>query len=117
MTFIKGLVDPSQKSNEKPHNPWVCIDKKKGYIVSAHCTCLAGLGEACSHIAAVLFAIEAVNQQGINSAPTCTMVKSVWSTYYKEKVVPARANNLDFTHPRHGQPRKKRRSIRRAHEG
>ena len=31
-----------------------------GVIVCAHCNCMAGLGEFCTHIAAVLFYLEAV---------------------------------------------------------
>ncbi|KAL5457379.1 hypothetical protein EMCRGX_G034630 [Ephydatia muelleri] len=30
-----------------------------GTVVTAHCTCMAGLGEVCSHIGAVLFKVEA----------------------------------------------------------
>ena len=43
--------------NEKPLEPWliVCSD---GTVQSAHCTCMAALSEGCSHIAAVLFALE-----------------------------------------------------------
>lgn len=37
---------------------WVSI-KQNGEILCAHCTCMAELGEAHSHIAAVLFTAEA----------------------------------------------------------
>jgi len=39
-----------------PLRPWVgCRDN--GEIVCAHCNCMAGAGEACSHIAALLYTI------------------------------------------------------------
>ena len=37
---------------------WASI-KQDGEILTAHCTCMAGLGEICSHVAAVLFTAEA----------------------------------------------------------
>ena len=37
--------------------PWVIL-KDDGSVISAHCTCVAGLGESCSHVAALLFKIE-----------------------------------------------------------
>ena len=30
-----------------------------GTVICAHCTCMAGIGEACFHAAALLFAVEA----------------------------------------------------------
>ena len=40
--FIKAKVMPSNRVNDKPHEPRVCVDKRLGYVVSAHCTCKAG---------------------------------------------------------------------------
>ena len=37
---------------------WVAF-KASGEVFCAHCTCIADLGEACSHIAAILFTAEA----------------------------------------------------------
>ena len=40
-------------------NPWTALEQS-GIVACAHCTCMAGLGEVCSHIiAAVLFLMEA----------------------------------------------------------
>lgn len=38
------------------------ICEHDGAIVTAHCKCKAGLGETCSHVAAVLFYIEIYNR-------------------------------------------------------
>jgi len=44
------------------------VIENDGVIVCAHCNCIAGLGETCSHIAAVLFYLEAVaHLQGMKS--------------------------------------------------
>ena len=47
----------SQRLREKPLIPWV-ITLTNGEIKSAHCTCMAGLAESCTHIAAILFWID-----------------------------------------------------------
>lgn len=55
--------------NEKPQSCWIIL-KVTGEVCYAHCDCMAGLGEACSHIAAILFYLEAlVRMQGTK---TCT---------------------------------------------
>ena len=48
----------SQSLREKPLEPWV-IAKNDGIILSGHCTCMAGLGESCTHVAALHFLIYA----------------------------------------------------------
>ena len=40
--LLKALVNPSQRTSEKPHLPWVAIEKSSGSILTAHCTCMAG---------------------------------------------------------------------------
>ena len=39
---LKALVNPSQRLSEKPHEPWIAVDKLSGTVVTAHCTCMAG---------------------------------------------------------------------------
>ena len=42
--MLKALVNPSQKSAEKAHLPWVmiCSDSECTSIKEGHCTCMAG---------------------------------------------------------------------------
>ncbi len=51
--ILYDKVRHSQAVNASPLLPWVATTKD-GTIMGSHCTCMAGLGEACSHIAAVL---------------------------------------------------------------
>ena len=51
-------VKHSQSLSSPSLKVWVAF-KASGEVLCAHCTCMAGLGEACSHIAAVLFTAEA----------------------------------------------------------
>ena len=68
-------VRHSQRSTDPCLIPWV-ISEKDGRVVSGHCTCMAGLGEICSHVAALLFAIEATVK--LRDSTTVTQEKSYW---------------------------------------
>ena len=61
--------------NEKPLEPWliVCSD---GTVQAPHCTCMAGLSEGCSHIAAVIFTLEHVSR--ISKEASITDVPAYW---------------------------------------
>ena len=40
------------------YNVWACLQKEYGWVLTANGSCMAGLGSACSHVAALLFKIE-----------------------------------------------------------
>ncbi|KAL3870825.1 hypothetical protein ACJMK2_038862 [Sinanodonta woodiana] len=85
----------SQRMSEKPLQPWV-VAERTGRILAAHCTCMAGLGEACSHIAALLFSIEATVK--LRDAKTVTEEKSYWLLPSSVKGVTYRkCSEIDFT--------------------
>ena len=62
--------------------------EKSRNILAAHCNCMAGLSESCSHIGAVLFYNEYATR--IRDSKTCTEEKAYWllpgyhSVEYKE---------------------------------
>ena len=56
-----------------PLKPWVAAEKC-GTNQCAHCTSMAGLGEACSHIAALLFSAEAHTKY----IKSCTSDSCMW---------------------------------------
>ena len=67
---VIGKVRHSQRMNERPFAVWI-ITNKEGTVLSAHCLgCKAGLAETCSHIASILFHIEASTR--INETLACT---------------------------------------------
>ena len=45
--------------SKKPLTPWVICDYNLGKILCGHCDCMTGLGESCSYVASLLWAIEA----------------------------------------------------------
>ena len=65
----------SQRISATPVRTWVAV-KQDCPVVCAHCTCMAGIGEACSHIAAVLFTIEGNTRA--KKRFTCTSFLCSW---------------------------------------
>ena len=56
---VLAKVRHSQRMNDSLIPVWI-ITEKQGTVISAHCCgCKAGLGESCSHVASVLFYLEA----------------------------------------------------------
>ena len=49
---FRADVKPSMRINDSPHHPWITV-RNEGLVMAAHCDCMAGLGESCSHVAAV----------------------------------------------------------------
>ena len=56
LVFFYVQVNHSQKLSEKPLTPWI-IAMDDGRILAAHCDCMAGLGETCSHVVSLLWVI------------------------------------------------------------
>ncbi|KAK4884885.1 hypothetical protein RN001_001156 [Aquatica leii] len=72
---VVGSVKHSQRMNQPPLKVWI-IAEKDGSIRNGHCTCMAGVGEACSHIAAILYYLEYINTNSLHLS--CTDVKAQW---------------------------------------
>ncbi|XP_041840869.1 uncharacterized protein LOC121639609 [Melanotaenia boesemani] len=92
---VKAKVLHSQSIRETPLEPWI-IAEKSGRILGAHCTCKAGLGETCTHVAALLFLIEETVK--LRDSKTVTQEKAYWllptalsKVEYKE------CRKIDFT--------------------
>ena len=40
--FARGKVIPHERTNNDPYEPWVCLKKDDGSVVTAECSCVAG---------------------------------------------------------------------------
>ena len=56
-------------TNDPALQVFVCTSGMTGDVYTAQCNCVSGLGAACSHIAAVLFALEDVVRKGLKELP------------------------------------------------
>nr|XP_022307471.1 uncharacterized protein LOC111113467 [Crassostrea virginica] len=90
-----GKVKHSQRMTDPCLRPWLIVEND-GSISSAHCTCMAGIGEVCSHVGALLFAIEASVK--IRNTKTVTEEKAYWMLPNAvNKVEYKRVQDIDFT--------------------
>ena len=88
-------VRHSQRMNDTPLSCWVVVEESRE-ICRAHCNCMAGLGETCTHIAVVLFYLEAIVR--IQGARTCTQSQCVWAIpSYMKSIDYQPIKNIDFT--------------------
>ncbi|XP_038045141.1 uncharacterized protein LOC119719715 [Patiria miniata] len=112
---LRSRVTHSQSLTKPPVSTWIMINKSTGSVVAAHCMCMAGLGEACSHIAAVMFKLEAANRLGYTSQ-ACTEKACSWNKdcMNGRDLDPCTLKDLSFTKPKHqsSQGRQENRSVR-----
>ena len=81
--------------DEKPLLPWF-IAESNGKVLCAHCNCMAGLGETCSHVATLLWAVEAGVR--LKDSMTITQKKAYWLLPPSIKEVQyAPLNKIDFS--------------------
>ena len=64
--IFNGECKQSQKINEINHKLWIIMEKSVK-IRSCHCTCMAGIGQSCNHVAAAMYRIEAARNGLTNS--------------------------------------------------
>ena len=95
--LVCARVRHSQRITATPLKPWVAVEQS-GVVVCAHCDCMAGLGEACSHIAAVLFALEANTQ--VKKSMSCTSLPCTWLPPSFQSVTYAPIAKIDFKQKR-----------------
>ncbi|XP_026113864.1 uncharacterized protein LOC113092475 [Carassius auratus] len=93
--IVKAKVLHSQSIRETPLKPWI-IAEKSGRVLGAHCTCMAGLGETCTHVAALLFLIEETVK--LRDSTTVTQEKAYWLfPTALSKVEYRECQKIDFT--------------------
>ena len=67
-----------------------------GVVMCAHCDCMAGLGEVCSQVGAILFYIEATHR-----TKSCTELQCAWKMPATIDSIPyARIADIDFVKPK-----------------
>lgn len=92
---VTARVNHSQRARDTPLKTWLLVERD-GNVCVAHCNCMAGLCEACSHVGAVLFAIEAGVR--MRDSVTCTQEKSKWVMPGYVKDIPYQpVSEIDFS--------------------
>jgi len=89
-------VRHSQRANDLPVHSWVTCEDD-GVVDSGHCTCMAGLGEVCSHVAAILFYLESASR----ATKSCTQTDCRWKEPRLVETIPySRIMDIPFTKPK-----------------
>ena len=74
----------------------MCINSA-GWILTGNCTCVAGLGSTCSHVAALLYKLAEGVERGLNEPLACTSKICEWNK--SRKLVVARpVQDICFKH-------------------
>ena len=71
--FVLGDAFPAA---ERYTTEAMVLAQTDGRIISGHCDCMAGLGETCTHISALLFYVETAVR--IRDARTVTQEAAYW---------------------------------------
>ncbi|XP_057296778.1 uncharacterized protein LOC130625692 [Hydractinia symbiolongicarpus] len=97
--YIKSSVLPSQRQGQKQklYDVWIILHTS-GWVLSANCTCVAGLGSACSHVAALLFKLVACATLELNKK-ACTSKLCSWKKSRK-RAHPAPLKHINFKRPK-----------------
>ena len=85
--LVRARVRHSQRLSATPLKPWVAVEDL-GTVICAHCNCMAGLGEACSHME--------MNTQ-VKKNMSCTSVPCAWLPPSFQSVPLAPISEIDFT--------------------
>ncbi|XP_041376830.1 uncharacterized protein LOC121389299 [Gigantopelta aegis] len=98
--FVKCKVIPSyptKNEKEKPdYDVWLSLSKISGHVHSAGCSCSAGEGESCNHIAALLYALVDISRSQIDGMHASTSMKCKWNEPRKRRLSPNRVEDIVF---------------------
>ena len=96
--FMKCKCQPSQRVTDVAHDVWVLLRKHTGDIVCAYCTCFAGLGQTCNHVAALLFRVDYAWKTG-ECQLACTSQPCAWNSSRKA-IEPILVSDMNIVKPK-----------------
>ena len=97
INLLVAKVRHSQSVTAPQLHCWI-VATNSGQILCSHCTCMAGLGEACSHVSALLFSAETHNRLQRDTS-ACTSQLCAWLPPSTKNVPFAPISDIDFTSP------------------
>ena len=90
--LAKSKVCASMKNIQ--YNVYIHLDQATGDVVFAKCSCKAGQGGCCKHVAALLYTVlDYVNMGAVEVPPdlTCTQVGQKWNVPSRANAIPSKA--------------------------
>ena len=102
--YVRGFVHHSL-STDPPLEVFVSINADSGDVYGGQCNCVSGLGEACNHVAAILFFLEHHSGKDVLPSEVSKTSKPMeWNKPPKKVVEAARVQDIAFVKPAHGGP-------------
>ena len=92
--LIRDRVRHSQRLSTAPLRPWVAVEDTE-LVICAHCNCMAGLGEVCCQISAVLITLEIDTK--LKDSMSCTSLPCTWLPPSFQPVSYAPVSQINFT--------------------
>ena len=93
--LVMGKVNHSYAVSSTPLRPWLILSSF-GAVVCGHCVCMAGLGETCSHVGALLYWLEYTVRK--REEISCTSSVNQWiEQRCTKKILYLELVNIDFT--------------------
>ena len=89
-------------TNDLALQVFVCLSGMTRDVYTTQCNCMSGLGAACSHIAALLFALKDVVRKGLKELPvelSKTSKPMEWNKPPKKHISPLPVRDISFTKP------------------
>lgn len=98
--LVVGRVRHGQSMFTKtPNHAWIGLHKT-AEIINAHCSCMAGLGETCSHVGALMFYLQMTSEYcKRNLENACTSTACTWLPPSIKNVQYSPLSEIDFTDP------------------
>ena len=87
LIFLKSNVCPCQRIREDPHKVWICVKGQNSPSITSWCTCIAGTGEVCNHVIAILYKVNYAYHKNFIS-PACTSITQGWNRGTRREVTP-----------------------------
>ena len=107
--YLKACCRPSQNINHPPHTSWVMINKESGSINRAYCTCVAGRGQSCLHVAALLMKVDLAWKFGLTN-PACTSRECSWLCKPNLTIAPEKICEMEIISPNYSKSTPQRQS-------
>ena len=113
LMYVRADVLPSMIKN-KVYKVHVCLTQSTAEVKSAFCVCTSGLEGSCNHIAGLLYALENFVRLGLreDARLSCTSKLQQWNKPRKQKVPPARVQDVQLVKEEYGKVKRKRRAPR-----
>ncbi|XP_046548190.1 uncharacterized protein LOC124258180 [Haliotis rubra] len=97
--YLKACVSPSQPgASTVPYNAWIAA-RKDGTVLTACCTCPAGHGRSCSHVAAIMYAVHLAWLHGY-AGKSCTDLPCTWGRGTDSNKLLSELKAMNFKHPK-----------------